>query len=312
MKIVFKAGNRERRGLKGVAAVLFSATCFAATSILIKIAFRLGLSPEQTLALQSWLSSLLLLAYALWRRQWSEYMFDKRTLVILLMQGLAGSLGTSLIFAYSLLYLPVSVAILLLYLYPVLVLSAGVVLWQKRISSKEMMALALTLGGTVLASGVLSGVGAVPLKGIILGITAAVCYAVFNLTGEIALKRLSPIVTLSYAHWFSSLGLILLLRQDILLIPWQSRTIWILGFVLATVASLLPFYFILVGIKYIGSDKAAILSTFELPMTFILAALILYEFPDWRQWAGGGLVLAGIILLNWRGIRNETQTRQTS
>ncbi|HWQ88440.1 MAG TPA: DMT family transporter, partial [Desulfitobacteriaceae bacterium] len=290
MKILLNIGNRECQGLKGVTAVLFSATCFAATSILFKIAFRLGLSPEQTLALQSWLSALLLLAYALSRRQWAEYMVDRRTLVILLIQGLAGSLGTSLIFAYSLLYLPVSVAILLLYLYPVLVLAAGVVLWQKQVSGKEIMALVLTLAGTVLASGVLSGVGAVPFKGIILGVTAAVCYAIFNLTGAIALKRVSPLVALSYAHWFSSLGLLLLLRQDALLIPWQSSAIWILGFVLATVASLLPFYLILVGIKYIGSDKAAILSTFELPMTFILAALILYEFPDGRQWAGGGLV----------------------
>ncbi|MHB8124746.1 MAG: DMT family transporter [Desulfitobacteriaceae bacterium] len=299
----------NQQDLKGVTAVIFSATCFAATSILLKIAYRLGLTPEQILALQSWLASLLLLAYAVYRKKWVEYIFNKRTLGILAFQGLVGSLGTSMVFAYSLLYLPVSVAILLLYLYPVLVLGAGVVLWQKRINSQEIIALLLTLAGTILASGVLSGVGAISLKGIALGLVAAICYAIFNLTGEMVLKQVSPLVSLSFVQWFSSLGLILLLRENTLLIPWYSTSVWVLGLVLATLASILPFYFMLVGIKFIGSDKAAILSTFELPMTFILAALFLYEFPEWKQWLGGGLVLAGIILLNWRGISERVQTK---
>jgi drug/metabolite transporter (DMT)-like permease len=305
MKILASLKQTERQGIIGVVAVLFSATCFAATSILFKIAFRLEIGPEEALALQSWLSSLLLLAYALYRRRWQEYVQDKRTMALLLFQGLVGSLGTSLIFAYSLLYLPVSVAILLLYLYPILVLAAGMVLWHKRVSRKEVLALLLTLAGTVLASGILAGAGTLTLRGLGLGLLAAVCYAVFTLSGEAVLKRVSPLVALSYAHWFSSLALVLLLRQDALLIPWQSRATWVLSFILTIIASLLPFYFVLVGIKYIGSDKAAILSTFELPMTFLLAALILGEFPKWPQWAGGCLVLAGIILLNWRGIGNE-------
>jgi drug/metabolite transporter (DMT)-like permease len=306
MKTQFNFIEPNRKGFKGAAAVLLSATCFAGTSILFKIAFRLGLTPEQTIALQSWFASLLLLAFAVSQKKWDKYVFNKSTLGILVFQGLVGCLGTSIIYAYSLLYLSVSVAILLLYLYPVIVLAAGVLLWQKRISFQEMIALLLTLAGTILASGVLSGIGTVSLKGIVLGLMAAVCYAIFNLTGEVALKKVSPLVSLSFSQWFTSLGLLLLLRENTLRIPWQSSSVWVLGLVLATAASILPFYFMLVGIKFIGSDKASIISTFELPMTFVLAALILREFPEWKQWAGGGLVLAGIILLNWRGISDET------
>jgi Predicted permease, DMT superfamily len=308
MQLNFIKLNKNRKGFKGAAAVLLSATCFAGTSILFKIAFRLGLTPGQAIALQSWFASILLLAFAVYQKRWDKYLFNRSTMGILAFQGLVGCLGTSIIFAYSLLYLPVSVAILLLYLYPGIVLAAGVLLWQKRISVQEIIALLLTLAGTVLASGVLSGVGAVSLKGIVLGLTAAVCYAIFNLTGEVALKKVSPLVSLSFSQWFTSLGLILLLRENTLRIPWNSSSVWVLGLVLATAASILPFYFMLVGIKFIGSDKASILSTFELPMTFVLAALFLSEFPEWKQWAGGGLVLAGIILLNWRGINDETET----
>ncbi len=309
MNLKFNTIKPNQQDLKGVSAVLFSATCFAATSILLKIAYRLGLSPVQALAMQSWLASLLLLAYVVYQKNWTIFILNKRTLGILAFQGLVGSLGTSMVYAYSLLYLPVSVAILLLYLYPVLVLGAGAMLWQKRISSKEIFALLLTLSGTFLASGVLVGVGNIPLKGIVLGLVAAICYAIFNLTGEMVLKHVSPFVAMSFTQWFSSLGLIFLLREKTLQIPWQSTTVWVLGLTLATVASILPFYFILVGINYIGSDKAAILSTFELPMTFVLAALLLHEFPEWKQWVGGGLVLAGIILLNWRGRSEKNQTK---
>lgn len=88
-------------------------------------------------------------------------------------------------------------------------------------------------------------------------------------------------------------------------IPWQNAQTWEVGLLLATVASIIPFYMILVGIERLGADQAAILSTFELPMTFILAAVFLNEFPTGDQWIGGCLVLAGILLLNWR--RNGEQ-----
>lgn len=283
----------------GVAAVLLSATCFAFTSILFKTAFRIGLGPFEILALQSWIASILLLAYNfLFRRE--VFKVTKRTLLALAFQGIIGSLGTSILYAYALIYLPVSVAILLLYLYPVLVLTAGVVFWNKKVSPHEIIALLLTFTGTILASGFFLGVGKIPLLGVIFGLASAFAYAVFNLVGELAVQKISPLGVMSFSQWFSSLGLLMYFHGRWVNIPWQEFQIWIIGLALATIASILPFYLILVGIKYIGSDQAAILSTFELPMTFILAALILQEFPRWNQWVGGALVLAGIILLNWR------------
>lgn len=296
----------NKKPFLGVGAVLLSATCFAGTSILIKLAYNYGLTPPQVLAWQSWLASIMLLVYAiLFRRE--IFKVSRAALKVLAVQGLVGSLGTSVIYAYSLMYLPVSVAILLLYLYPVLVLGAGALIWHKRIRMQELIALALTFAGTMIASGVLAGAGQVSAIGLILGLAAAVCYAVFNIVGELAVNQVSPLATMSYAQWFSSLGLILYLWREIPNMGWQNPEVWGIGLMLATVASIFPFYFILIGIQYIGAGAAAIISTFELPMTFILAALFLGEFPQLNQWAGAVLVLAGIILLNWRSPRHEQQ-----
>ncbi|GAB6171099.1 DMT family transporter [Paradesulfitobacterium aromaticivorans] len=292
----------------GIGAVLLSATCFAATSILIKLAYRYGLTPPQVLAWQSWLASIMLFIYALLFQR-KIFKVPRRSLKVLAVQGLIGSLGTSVIYAYALIYLPISVAILLLYLYPVLVLGAGAAIWHKRISPQELIAVALTFAGTMIASGVVTGIGKVSVIGLILGIASAVCYAVFNVVGELAVNEVSPLAAMSYAQWFSSLGLIIYLWREIPHMGWQNMEVWGIGLALATVASIFPFYFILIGIQHIGAAQAAIISTFELPMTFVMAAFFLGEFPQVNQWAGGTLVLAGIILLNWR-FQHEQQSAQ--
>lgn len=298
--------NRKNKVI-GVSSVLFSAVCFAMTSILIKTAFSLELTPFQILALQSWIASLILLAYGIIFDH-KIFKISKRIALILTFQGLIGSLGTSVLYAYALLYLPVSMAILLLYLYPVLVMGLGVFFLKKKVGLKEIFALVCTLLGTTLASGILSGIGEISLKGILFGIASAVAYASFNVVGEVALNEVSPLTAMSYSQWFSSLGLLLYFKGNVLQIPWSNPEVWGLGIAFATIASILPFYLILVGIQKIGSDQAAILSTFELPVTFIMAAIVLKEIPSQAQWLGGGFVLSGIIMLNWRSSYERKQT----
>lgn len=307
--------NVQKMRLQGVGAVLAAGTGYALMSILVKGAYQLGIGPMQVIALQSWMASILLLLYAvIFKRE--IFRISLRTLGILAFQGVVGTLGTSLLYAYSLKFLPVSVAILLLYLYPALVLAAGVMIWHKKTSRQEMVALFLTLAGTTLASGVLSGVSGVAWVGIILGLGAAMAYATFNLVGEWVLAKVSPLVAMCYSQWVCAIALLLILKGDIMSIPWQNAQTWQIGLLLATFASIIPFYMVLVGIERLGADQAAILSTFELPMTFIMAALFLNEFPTRDQWIGGGLVLVGILLLNWRRnndeCRNETLDKERS
>lgn len=302
--------NVEKRRLQGVAAVLVAGTGYAFMSILVKRAFQLGLGPIQVIALQSWIASIVLLIYAVFFKR-EIFKVPLRTLGLLAIQGVVGALGTSLLYAYALKFLPISVAILLLYLYPALVLTAGVLIWHKTVGRQELVALLLTLAGTTLASGIFLGVGAVAWSGIVLGLAAAMAYAVFNIVGEIVLAKVSPLVTMCFTQWVCAIALLVILKGNIMSIPWQDVQTWEVGLLLATVASIIPFYMILVGIERLGADQAAILSTFELPMTFILAAVFLKEFPTGDQWVGGSLVLSGILLLNWRRNieqRNEENT----
>lgn len=291
--------NVQKRRLQGVGAALIAGTGYALMSILVKGAYQIGLNPIQVIALQSWLASILLLIYAvLFKRE--IFRVNLRILRLLVIQGIVGAMGTSLTYAYALKFLSVSVAILLLYLYPALVLAAGVIIWHKKVSRQEMAAFLLTLAGTTLASGIFSGMSEVAWIGIVLGLASAMACAVLNIAGELVLAEVSPLVAMCYTQWICSIGLLLVLKGDIMSIPWQNAQTWETGLLLATVASIIPFYMIYVGIDRLGADQAAILSTFELPMTFIMAAVFLNEFPTGDQWIGGSLVMGGILLLNWR------------
>jgi len=145
----------------------------------------------------------------------------------------------------------------------------------------------------------------------VLGLAGAMAYATFNLLGEIVLAKVSPLVAMCFTQWVCAIALLVILKGNIMSIPWQNAQTWEVGLLLATAASIVPFYMILVGIERLGADQAAILSTFELPMTFILAAVFLNEFPTGDQWIGGGLVLGGILLLNWRR-KGEQRNEETS
>ena len=291
--------NDQKRRLQGVGAVLVAGTGYALMSILVKGAFQLGLGPIQVIALQSWIASILLLFYAVFFKR-EVFIVPLRTLWLLALQGLVGAFGTSLLYAYALMFLPVSVAILLLYLYPALVLAAGVVIWHKKVGRQELVAFLLTLSGTTLASGIFSGVSEVALVGILLGLASAIAYATFNIVGELVLAKVSPLVAMCFTQWVCAIALLFVLKGDVMNIPWQNAQTWKIGILLATVASIIPFYMILLGIERLGADQAAILSTFELPMTFLMAAVFLKEFPKVTQLIGGSLVLGGILLLNWR------------
>jgi drug/metabolite transporter (DMT)-like permease len=293
------------RRWQGVGAVLTSGTGYACMSILLKRAYQLGLGPIQVIALQSWIASILLLIYAVCFKRDIFLKIPLKMIILLVIQGVVGAMGTSLLYAYALMFLPVSVAILLLYLYPAMVLAVGVILWHKQVGRKELAAFFLTLGGTTLASGIFSGVSGVAIVGILLGLASAIAYAVFNLIGEVVLAKVSPLVAMCFTQWTCAISLLIVSKGEVMSIPWQNAETWETGLLLATVASIIPFYMILLGIERLGSDQAAILSTFELPMTFVLAAIFLNEFPTLVQWVGGSLVLIGILLLNWRNKKNE-------
>lgn len=285
-----------RKALLGYTAVLLSALCFGTAAIIIKIAYMLGLSPWQIMLLQYIIAScLLLLGGAIFYRQ--IFKVSKKQLIPLSLEGLFG-FSTWACFYLALQQITAAQSAILLYTYPILVALGTVVFFREKIKFTYLLALGMTVLGTTLASG-LTWQDIVSIKGlgIFWGLGAALSYALFNIYGQYILKDIKPWTVTFYVQVLSTLLLIIFRLPDVIALGNTHFKGLVITFLLATACTIIPFYLLLIGIRYIGAKKTSIISTFELPTTILLAYLILREPFFWLQVIGGVLIFTSIIIL---------------
>lgn len=290
----------------GYTAVALSSSFFALVAILTKVAYGLGMTPWMMLTLQSLFASIILLLYALLFRP-GDLRVSFSLLPKLLAQAGVGSLGTSFLYLSALLYLPASISSMLLYTYPVLVTLGAFLFFREKIGAAHLLALALAVCGAVLSSQIWQGsVGSLWLKGVFYGLGSAAAYSFFILYGEHILHQVKPFTTLVYVQVFSTI-ILLLYRLPLYLVEgklpsltWQQL---LLGFAVGTVASIVPFWLLLEGINYIGASKTSIVSTLELPVTFLLAFVFLGEKFNLWQGIGAVLIVTSVFVVRLRDLR---------
>jgi drug/metabolite transporter, DME family len=284
----------------GYGAVMLSAFFFALISQLTKIAYNNGMTPLQLLTLQSGTAALILLGYtALFNR--AALRVPAGMILKLLAHGLLGSLATNVLYAVALLYLPASMGTMLLFTYPILVTLGAFVFFHEKVKATQILALAVAVAGTMLSTQFWQiSRESLEFKGILLGLGSAVAYSFFNLYGEHILNKIEPLTSLTYIQMFSALSLVLyqlpvfLSGQAVLV---SNSTQFVIGVSLGTVASIVPFWLLLIGIKHIGSSKASIIGTLELPAVFVLSSVFLHEQLSAWQVAGAILILFSIVMI---------------
>lgn len=287
----------------GYLLVLASASCFATAPILIKYAYGLGLTAWQIIMVQSVIASLILLAIHLGRRK--KCRLSWKVGVSLATQGIIGSLGTTLFFSFALQFLDASMEIALLYTYPAFVTVGSVVIFRYKVTPAHFVSLGLTLAGMLLTLNVavIAREGQ-SLLGILLGLGSAVTYAFYNLWGERNLAHTDPLTVTTFTQLASTIGVVLI-KSPLFLAKSFSLEVLAIGFLLAVVTLVIPCFLLLRGISCIGASKAAIVSTFELPITMFLAVLLLKETITPGQLVGAALIIAAIILSHQQGVEKK-------
>jgi drug/metabolite transporter (DMT)-like permease len=278
----------ERRG---TAAILVSAVAYGFTGVLAKLALDAGV---RVLPLAAWR---FLLAAAL---VWLALLARRRPRAPVGRWPALAGLGLlysidALAFIAALQWVPVATAVLLFYVYPVVVVLLAAAFLGERLTPRKLIATALALLGCALTVGAgLSG-------GRPLGF-ALVILAMLALSTYIIASR--PIMQVLPAHGsaavtISSAALILTLVAlgfDGLALGGGRRGL-LLVIALSVISTALPITLFLIGIRHVSAGRAAVLSTIEPLVTVVLAALILGERIGWLQYLGGALILTAILFL---------------
>jgi len=287
------SARRQGLLLAGLGAVGFSGK-----AIIVKLAYRHGVDAV-TLIMYRMLFALplfLLLAWWAGRGRPALTWRDVRTVLGL---GFCGYYLSSFLDFVGLRYISASLERLILYLNPTLVLALGAILFHKKVSRAQILALAVSYCGVLCVFGrEMSLQGAnVPL-GATLVFGSAVSYAIYlSYSGE-EVRRLGALRLTGLA---TTVACLICIAQFLLLRPISSMAVpaavlW-LSILNATLCTFAPVVMVMMAIERIGASLTAQAGTIG-PLSTILMAVILLGEP-FTAWVAAGtvLVLAGIWLL---------------
>lgn len=220
-----------------------------------------------------------------------------RDLPYLFLVGLFMALNNATYF-YAISRIQVAAAILLQYLAPVLVAVYAMFFWKERASLAKGMALALALGGCYLVVGGYSlELLGMNQDGILGGLGAAICFAVYTLLGEKGMHRYTPWTVLFYASFFASIIWHLLAEPFQYLRGGLDIHHWVWLLYIALMGTVLPFGLYFLGVNYIRSTRAIITATLEPISAAGISLVFLGETLEWLQVLGGVLVIMAVTAL---------------
>jgi drug/metabolite transporter (DMT)-like permease len=294
----------------GLGIALFSSAIFGLSGSFAKSLLESGWTPGAAVTARLTGAALILAIPAVLalRGRWQQLRSNWLTIFLF---GLIGVAGCQLFYFNAVARLSVGVALLLEYLGPVLI-----VLWLWAASRKRPRG--LTIAGTLLSLGglvlVLDLTGSVKVDavGVLWGLAAAVCLAIYFFLTAKENDTLPPIVLASggllvgaAVMWLTAATGLLpmaISTADTKLGPWTTPW-WVPLAGMVVLATVLAYVSGIVAARALGTKVASFVSLTEVLFAVIWAWLLLGELPGPIQLLGGVLIVGGVLFVRLDELR---------
>ena len=190
-------------------------------------------------------------------------------------------------------------AAVLLYTAPVIVMIFSVFFFKEKVTASKIIACAAAVCGCVLTSGIIGG-GKFSTRGLIYGLCAGFCYALYSIFTRFAMnKGYHPLTVIAYSFSAALLGC--LPFTDI---PGTfskvtaNLTIASITVLMGFVSSVIPYFMYTTSLKYIESSKASIIASVELAVAALTGYFAFGQNPGIAGTIGIVLVFSAVIILN--------------
>ena len=229
-----------------------------------------------------------------------------RDSIYFLLLGIFGIAAAQFFYLFAISKINVAAAILLQYTGPVFVTLYSIVFTRYKLRPATVIAILGTLTGCFLVVGAYNiDLLAVNREGIIGGLLAAVAFATYSLLGEYSMRKYDPWTVLFYAMFFAALIWNILHFPLAAFFHGYSPVAWGWILFIGVLGTIVPFGFYFEGINLIRSTPASITATLEPITAGALSFLFLKETMGPLQILGGVLVIASIILLQYKQDMDE-------
>jgi drug/metabolite transporter (DMT)-like permease len=293
--------SAQKRFATGLLFAIVGSIAFSGKAIIVKLAYRYGVDAI-TLIMYRMLFALPIFAVMAWWASRGKEALTRKDWLGVLGLGFTGYYLASYLDFAGLAYISAALERLILYINPTLVLILGWLLYKKKMSSKQIGAMALSYAGILLVFGhelSIQNVSTVASSstawGAFLVFASAVSYAIYlSYSGEMV-KRLGSLRLVGLA---TTVACLLCIAQFAVSRPLSAmavapQVLW-LSLLNATLCTALPVLAVMMAIERIGAPLAAQTGMIGPMSTILMGVFILGEPLNAWIIAGTVLVLSGV------------------
>jgi drug/metabolite transporter (DMT)-like permease len=282
----------------GLALAMAGSIAFSGKAIIVKLAYRHGVDAV-TLIMYRMLFALPLFLLLSWWAGRGKPALTRNDWLTVIGLGFSGYYLASFLDFAGLQYITASLERLILYLNPTLVLAIGVLVFKRKVTRAQLVALGVSYAGVLLVFGhEVTLAGRDVTLGAVLVFGSAVSYAIYLAYSGQVVQRLGSLRLTGLA---TTVACGLCIAQFLVLRPLSAaavapEVIW-LSVLNATLCTFCPVLMVMMAIERVGAAVAAQTGLVGPLSTILMGVVILGEpFTAWMAW-GTVLVLTGIWLL---------------
>lgn len=285
--------------LKGVFLVGLGATSYGMLATFVKIAYGEGFTtPEVTIAQFVYGITGMLLITMFQKSKKGNDVAKASTKNISQLVLAGTSLGMTSIFYYlAVKYIPVSIAIVLLMQTVWMGVLFEMILEKKRPSTQKIISVIIVLFGTALATNLIKSKVELDWRGIALGLLAAASFTTTMFTAN----RVATHISSAQRSLYMLLGGAVIVTGFAIATqntPFNFEIFMKWGIVLALFGTIIPPLLFNAGFPLTGIGLGSIVSALELPVSVLMAYVLLGEKVIFIQWIGIILIILAIVIMN--------------
>lgn len=284
----------------GIAIGILGIVLFSSKAVMVKLAYRYDVDAISILLLRMVFSFPFYLVIAYIYRNKSKNSKASKDWLWLFFFGFVGYYLASYFDFVGLTYIKASLERIILFLYPTIVLVLNRVFLKQPITKSQLIAIALTYLGIVIAfwdEVNISGEGAI-LGGVFI-LLSALTYASYLVGSGWLIPKFGVMQFTAYAMIVSCVCVFvhysIINEVDIFSFSWE---VYVLGFLIAVFATVIPSFLVSASIKMISSSNFAIIAGVGPISTIVLAAIFLEERLTFIQLIGALVVIVGIVFIS--------------
>ena len=285
--------------LKGVFLVGFGATSYGMLATFVKMAYNEGYTTAEVTTSQFILGIIGILLINLFQKTKNKNTAIKASRQNIFHLMLAGtSLGMTSVFYYlAVKYIPVSIGIVLLMQTVWMGVLLEMILEKKLPSTQKIVSVIIVLIGTVLATNLIQNEIKLDWHGIMWGMLAAASFTTTMFTAN----RVATNISSAQRSLYMLLGgAIIVFSFSIAtqITPFNFDIFLKWGIVLALFGTIIPPMLMNAGFPLTGIGLGSIVSALELPVSVMMAFVLLNEDVKPIQWFGIVLIIIAIVIMN--------------